>query len=914
MNPDKPSARPERTSLANQTNRLLAAVLAGICAHATATASPLTALEAYLKAGNTGEYDSFGYSVAVSGDTAVVGAPFEDSSTTGVNSIPNENAWNAGAAYVFVRSGSNWIQQAYLKASNTGAGNQFGTSVAVSGDTLVIGASFEDGNSGAAYVFVRNGSTWGQQAYLKASNTEGGDWFGTSVAVSGDTVVVGAPRESGGSTGVNGPSNEDAAYSGAAYVFTRSGFVWTQQAYLKAGNTGAGDRFGDSVAISADTVVVGAPSEDASTTGVNNPSNEGSNSSGAAYVFVRSGQVWTQQAYLKASNPGASDYFGWSVAVSENTAVIGAPGEDSGTTGVNSTPNESASYSGAAYVFTRGGTTWTQQAFLKAGNTGESDEFGDSVAVSGDTVVVGALAEGSGSTGVNSTPDENLSGAGAAYIFKSNGSAWTQGAYLKASHHDEYDSFGCSVAVSGDTVVVGAFYEDSGTTGVNGIPNESASDSGAVFVYVPPFRTANWTGDADSGIDATRGTLWARRFGTATNATINGVTLTGTGYVVSSPEFDLAGPNTNYTLDDSNNLTGLGGQGSAEAAKRFVYGGNPATLTFKQLVPGYTYTASLFSVGWDTTPGVRAQTFSSGSDSRVLDPNAYGNNAGCRIDYTFTADAATRALTITPPNTTYTFHLYAVALRVEGGITPVTPVTIQIPGFSSELSAPYDRSPLHVRDDSGLTNGLHGTVPDGNMWLTKGTFQAPYDPLPAEITFDLGNTVDLSSIHVWNYNESGGFPSRGCKDVTISVASTAGGTFTPVGNFVFAQAPGAPNYAGERILFSRTGVRQVKFTITSNWGDTNQFAGLSEVKFYAASPAPLAPPDLKLTRNGANLGFNFTTLPGFAYTLWQSDTMAPGSWTNTGQSPVFGNGTAKSFTLPAPNNTIPKRFYRVQAQ
>ena len=331
---------------------------------------PLTidpiAQQAYLKASNAGAHDGFGRKVAVSGDTVVVGAWSESSSTTGVNSTPNDSASQAGAAYVF----------------------------------------------------VRNGTTWSQQAYLKASNTEVRDVFGYSVAVSGDTVVVGAYGEDSSATGVNGnQATNNAPDSGAAYVFVRSGTTWSQQAYLKASNTGAGDYFGYSVAVSGDTVVVGAIAEASSTTGVNGDQadNSATNSSGAAYVFVRNETTWTQQAYLKASNAGVG-VFGYSVAVSGDTVVVGAQGESSSTTGVNSTPNDLATDAGAAYVFVRGGTNWSQQAYLKASNTGAGDYFGYAVAVSGDTVVVGAYQEDSNTTGVNSTPNDSTFNSGAAYV------------------------------------------------------------------------------------------------------------------------------------------------------------------------------------------------------------------------------------------------------------------------------------------------------------------------------------------------------------------------------------------------------------------------------------------------------------------------------------------------------------------
>ncbi len=393
-------------------------------------------------------------------------------------------------------------QQAYLKASNTGAGDAFGAAVAISGDTVVVGAFEEDsaatgvnGNqtdnsasaSGAAYVFVRSGSTWTQQAYLKASNTGASDFFGAAVAISGDTVVIGAYGEDSAATGINGnQADNSASGSGAAYVFVRSGSTWTQQAYLKASNTGANDLLGAAVAISGDTVVAGAYGEDSAATGVNgNQADNSAIDSGAAYIFVRSGSTWTQQAYLKASNTGASDFFGISAAISGDTVVVGAYGEDSAATGVNGNQsNNSASDSGAAYVFVRSGSTWTQQAYLKASNTGATDYFGGSVAISGDTVVVGAFEEDSAATGVDGNQTSNSAvNSGAAYVFVRSGSTWTQQAYVKASNTGASDFF-VVAAISGDTMVVGASGEDGAATGVNGNQaSNGATDSGAAYVF-----------------------------------------------------------------------------------------------------------------------------------------------------------------------------------------------------------------------------------------------------------------------------------------------------------------------------------------------------------------------------------------------------------------------------------------------
>jgi len=342
---------------------------------------------------------------------------------------------------VFVRSDTTWSQQAYVKASNTGAADYFGWSLALSadGNTLAVGAPSEDssatginGNqgdnsangSGAVYVLRRSGTTWSQQAYVKASNTGAGDGFGTSLALSadGNTLGVGAPREAS-----NGNQSDNSAFgSGAVYVFTRSGTSWSQQAYLKASNAGAADRLGRSVAVSADgnTLAVGALDESSNATGING--NQGDNSadaSGAAYVFGRSGTTWTQQAYVKASNTGAGDGFGTSLALSAdgNTLAVGATAEDSSATGINGGQgDDSASYSGAVYVFVRGLTTWGQQAYVKASNTGASDGFGTSLALSadGNTLAVGAPYEDSSATGINGNQGSNTAiKSGAVYLY-----------------------------------------------------------------------------------------------------------------------------------------------------------------------------------------------------------------------------------------------------------------------------------------------------------------------------------------------------------------------------------------------------------------------------------------------------------------------------------------------------------------
>ena len=378
------------------------------------------AQQAYLKASNAEAFDQFGASVAIAGDTLVVGARFEDSTAAGGEA--NNTASSAGAVYVFTRSGISWSQQAYLKASNAEADDQFGASVAIDGDTIVVGAlneastaaGGEANNSasgaGAVYVFTRSGLSWSQQAYLKASNAEANDQFGASIAIDGDTVVVGASNEA--STAAGGQANNSASGAGAVYVFTRSGLSWSQQAYLKASNAEANDQFGASIAIDGDTVVVGASNE--ASTAAGGQANNSASGAGAAYVFTRSGLSWSQQAYLKASNAEAFDQFGTSVAIAGDTIVVGALNEAS--TAAGGEVNNSASGAGAAYVFTRSGLTWSQQAFLKASNAEANDQFGASVAIDGDTVIVGAFNEAS--TALGGEANNSASAAGAAYTWQ----------------------------------------------------------------------------------------------------------------------------------------------------------------------------------------------------------------------------------------------------------------------------------------------------------------------------------------------------------------------------------------------------------------------------------------------------------------------------------------------------------------
>jgi hypothetical protein len=543
-------------------------------ARPTVSVLPLTQI-AYIKASNAEAYDYFadgggnqghnGNSITVSGDgnTMAVGAPYESSGSTGVDGNQNDNsAYASGAVYLFVRPGNSWLQQAYIKASNTGQSDHFGASVALSrdGNTLAVAAPWESSaatginanqndnslqQAGAVYIFTRTGSSWTQQAYIKASNTGragagempgDGDQFGYSLALSGDgnTLAVGAISEDGAAQQVNGNERDDSQQSaGAVYVFTRTGASWTQQSYLKGSHVQAGDMLGFAVALSfnGDTLVASAFDERGSGRTINGPRDNTAGGAGALYVFARSDGAWSQQAYIKGSRTEATDQLGYVVAISDdgNTVAAGAGDEDCLTPGINppgcdndSPPRGAANiWVGAAYVFVRSGTTWSEQAFIKANNPRPYNSFGVKLALSGDgnTLAVSAYLEDNAGQGIRPPVPQpflivdhldpwrelrnQAEESGAVYVYTRSDSTWTQRAYVKGSNTEAGDEFGSAVALSGDgrLMAVGAHNEDSSGRGVHppspngfggtsraGGPNgaqadNSADDSGAVYVF-----------------------------------------------------------------------------------------------------------------------------------------------------------------------------------------------------------------------------------------------------------------------------------------------------------------------------------------------------------------------------------------------------------------------------------------------
>jgi hypothetical protein len=365
--------------------------------------------------------DEFGLFVALDGDTLAVGAYGDDSRS--MADPADDSLKDSGAVYVFRRSGTAWRQEAYLKASNPGQGDRFGLRLALHGDTLIVGAPFEDSasrgvnqeqddegaiDSGAVYVFRRDETaTWAQEAYLKASNTDAYDAFGFSVAVTDDLIAASAHHEDSNAIGIDGGQGNDPTgeNSGAVYLFRRSGPAWVQEAYVKPSNTDAGDEFGFRVAASGGLVVVGARHESSNATGVDQMDGQNDNSassSGAAYVFGWNGQRWEQRGYLKASNTEAGDRFGSSVAAQGSLVAVGAPHE-----GDNEV--DSNDETGAVYLFRcAAAPRCVPLAYLKAQDAKAQDQFGLSVSLGPNGLLVGAPFEGPGD-GENS---------GAAYLFQ----------------------------------------------------------------------------------------------------------------------------------------------------------------------------------------------------------------------------------------------------------------------------------------------------------------------------------------------------------------------------------------------------------------------------------------------------------------------------------------------------------------
>ena len=421
---DKDAAAPEGHLTFTETVRIDLGVFPDL--EAVVPAGTAFNLSAHLANPTPADSDRFGFSVAISGDYAIVGAVLDDPS--GVT--------DAGSAYIYFRTGTAWSLQATLPNPAPASSDLFGHSVAISGDYAIVGAYLDDHsgvtNTGSAYIYFRSGTTWSLQATLPNPTPDTNEQFGNSVAISGDYAIVGAPEDD--PSGVTG--------AGSAYVYFRSGTTWSLQTTLPNPAPVSGDFFGNSVAISGDYAIVGAPFDDAGTA-----------DSGSAYIYFRNGTTWSLQTTLPNPAPANNDNFGFSVAISGDYAIVGASQDDP----------SGVSNAGSAYIYFRSGTAWSLQTTLPNPAPAANDNFGWSVAISGDYAIVGASAD----------DPSGVVNAGSAYIYFRSGTTWSLQTTLPNPEPASTDQFGYSVAISGDCAIVGALQDD--PSGV--------ADSGSAYIY-----------------------------------------------------------------------------------------------------------------------------------------------------------------------------------------------------------------------------------------------------------------------------------------------------------------------------------------------------------------------------------------------------------------------------------------------
>ncbi|NND70657.1 MAG: T9SS type A sorting domain-containing protein [Rhodothermales bacterium] len=357
--------------------------------------------EAILVASDRVAGENFGISVSLSGDRALIGAFYDD-----------DFGFRSGSAYVFVRNGTSWTEEAKLLANDASANDHFGSAVSLQGDRALIGAFGGTGPTagpGAAYVFERVQGVWTQVEVLTASDGAGGDAFGAAVSLNGDRALVGA--------------YSDGVGEGSAYVFRFTGSAWVQEAKLEPDDGATNQQFGTSVALSDDRAIIGAENDSS----VNFEQ-------GSAYVFVRSEETWMQEIELAPDDGESGDNFGFSVGISDDRVIVGSQRHDGA--GTNA---------GAAYVYLLSGASWIQEQKLTASDGELEDQFGFSVAISGSRALVGSIRD-----------DDAGSASGSAYMFLRDGGTWAEDAKLTASDAASNNSFGSSVSIDGERALVGA--------------------------------------------------------------------------------------------------------------------------------------------------------------------------------------------------------------------------------------------------------------------------------------------------------------------------------------------------------------------------------------------------------------------------------------------------------------------------
>jgi FG-GAP repeat len=701
--------------------------------------------QAELTATDGAAADDFGKSIAVSGNMVVVGAPQR---TVGSNSTQ-------GAAYVFVQNGGIWNQQAELTASDGAAFDEFGSSVAVDGSTVVVGAGWRtvgsNNSQGAVYVFVESGGTWSQQAELTASDGGAYNYFGFSVALSGSTIVVGAP---GHGTGSN-------TSQGAVYVFTQSGTNWSQQAELTASDGEEYDQLGSSVAVSGSTALVGAPCHPAA----------GGCGPGAAYVFVESGGTWSQQAELAASDGADQDQFGWSVALDATTAVVGA---------TLHTVGSNQNYQGAAYVFVDSGGTWSQQAELAASDGVSHDLFGYSVALFGSTAVVSAIWH-------PYTVSCSCPGPGAAYVFVESGGTWSQQAVLTASDGADNDDFGHSVALDGSTAVGGAPEHTVGSNQFQGAAYVLGSSGPAYTLSASPNSLNMAQGNQGTN------TIMI----TPENGFSGSVSLSASGLpsgVTAAFSPNPATGSSTLTLTASATAT----PGTATVRVIGTSGNLTQTTTLTLTVPpGPSYTLSASPNSLNMTQG------NQGTSTIMITPengfsgsvslSASGLPSGVTAAFSPNPATGSSTLTLTASATATPYAGTVTVTGTSGNLTQTTTLTLMLTVPPDFTLGPSSGSPTSQTISAGQTASFTLTLASSNSF--SGTVNLSCAITPAVTTGPPTCTLSGSSVQI-----SGG----GMQSVMVNVATTASVTTSTAAYVGFP--PGAMPLPGMLLLLGSVGL------------------------------------------------------------------------------------------------------------
>jgi hypothetical protein len=464
--------------------------------------------------------DEFAFAIAADGDTVVVGAHLEDSSSAGIGGAQdNDNAPDSGAVYVYRRQDGAWAQEAYIKASNNDPFDEFGRALAIEDNVLVVGAPYEDSNgvgvngdqisdgldaAGAVYVFRRVGNAWQQEAYIKPRDPKALALFGWHVALDDEVLVVGAPGIF--SVFPGDPINDASPNQGAAYVFRYNGTTWVEETVLQASNGEPLDQFGAQVGVDDDYVAVSAVGESSGVGGdLRDPLDNSKPMSGAVYVFeYQEDATWKETAYLKSGAPDGpltppvfpdcfqffeceGDRFGARIGLDDETLVVGAYLEDSAANQIGGDSLDNAARNaGGAWVFRRNGEgNWAQEAYLKPSNAEADDLFAQYLGIANDLVAIAANGESSGAQSVGGDPDNNNSpSAGAVYLFRRQGTTWQQIEYIKAANAESPDNFGVDTVLTDSMLVIGAVWESGGSPGLDGNPDDNNGPrSGAFYVF-----------------------------------------------------------------------------------------------------------------------------------------------------------------------------------------------------------------------------------------------------------------------------------------------------------------------------------------------------------------------------------------------------------------------------------------------